>query len=125
MSARLVYRSGPDGESSDHRRNGCSRCGTEPCRCAPTGPAGPVHVRRERSGRKGKTVTVAEPLALDRDEARALVRELKRELGSGGSARALDEPGRVAIEIQGDHVERLAAALRRRGHDARAGGAGR
>jgi translation initiation factor 1 len=82
-------------------------------------------VRRERAGRKGKTVTVAAPLALDRDAARALVRELKRELGSGGSVGATDQPGLLSIEIQGDHVRRLAEALRRRGLDAREGGAGR
>ena len=69
---RLVYSTGPRGSRS---RTACAHCGTEPCSCAAVRAERPqgqqVRVRRERSGRRGKTVTVAGPLRLQRDQARA------------------------------------------------------
>ena len=85
-----------------------------------------VRVRRERAGRKGKTVTTAEPFDLSRNEAAALLRELKRGCGSGGTIKQeASADGRLGfrIEIQGDHVERLLEMLGSRGYRVkRAGG---
>jgi translation initiation factor 1 len=108
--------------STDHGRM-CPDCGhpVDDCACntiagAVTGD-GRVRVRRESKGRKGKTVTVVEGLALDPFALADLAKELKQRCGSGGTAK----DGR--IEIQGDHVELVVDELRARGHDAkRAGG---
>jgi translation initiation factor 1 len=82
-------------------------------------------VHTERGGRKGKTVTVAGPFHLPRDEARRLVGLLKRECGSGGTLKtvpgASGQPGQT-MEIQGDHVDRVVARLRREGFAARRAG---
>lgn len=75
-----------------------------------------MRVRRERGGRRGKTVTVAEPLLLARDEATRLLAELKRGCGAGGALKSMtagDGRDAFALELQGDHtgtvVERLLA----------------
>ncbi len=84
---------------------------------------GPIRVGRERKGRAGKTVTVAGPLPLSRADARVLARQLKRELGSGGTLQDAGAGAPAVLEIQGDHVDRLLAALVRRGYAAvRVGG---
>jgi len=119
--ARLVYSSGPDGVG-DALPERCSSCGSEPCRCqrsrAPRSAA--VRVRRERSGRRGKTVTVAAPLGPGRDAATVLLQLLKRRCGSGGTLKPLEQSGAGAagfsIEIQGDHVDRVIAALEAEGY---------
>ena len=114
MGARLVYSSGTGGEPA------CPRCDSRPCRCPREANPPPskqsVRVRRERGGRKGKTVTVAEPLLLPPDEAAKLLAELKRACGAGGALKSVttrDGRGALALELQGDHVaavlERLAA----------------
>jgi translation initiation factor 1 len=108
--------------STDHGRM-CPDCGrpVDDCACntlagAVTGD-GRVRVRRESKGRKGKTVTVVEGVALDAFALAALTKELKQRCGSGGTAK----DGR--IEIQGDHVDLVVDELRARGHSAkRAGG---
>jgi translation initiation factor 1 len=83
-------------------------------------------VRRERSGRRGKTVTVVHPLQLSRDAAESLLRELKQRCGSGGTLRpepARDGRAAFALELQGDHVDVIVAELSAAGFDAkRAGG---
>jgi translation initiation factor 1 len=90
----------------------------QPPRAAPA-PAGDgvVRVRREVSGRRGKTVTVIAGLPPDPDALRALAAELKRRCGTGGSVKD------GAIEIQGDHRDVLVAELEQRGFRVkRAGG---
>lgn len=77
---------------------------------------GVVRIFRERGNRGGKTVTVVRGLpergpAL---EARAL--ELKRLCGAGGAVRD------GAIEVQGDHRERIAERLRSLGHTVKLAG---
>ena len=47
---------------------------------------GIVRVRREVKGRRGKTVTTISGVPLPEDELRALAGDLKRHLGTGGSA---------------------------------------
>jgi len=125
---RLVYSSGPDGGSKP-RAGACSSCRTDPCRCAPVAVVPPashaVRVRRERSGRKGKTVTVAAPLFVDREDARALLKELKRSCGSGGALKeTTTRDGRAcySLELQGDQVVAVTDGLVRRGYPAKGAG---
>jgi len=78
---------------------------------------GNVRVRRETKGRGGKTVTTISGLALNADEMKVLLSELKRRHGGGGSIKD------GAIELQGDHCESVLQELAKRGIKAkRAGG---
>ena len=78
-------------------------------RTAPSTPNdGIVRVSRETSGRRGKTVTVVRgvpPRELD-----AVASDLKRQCGSGGSAKD------GVVEIQGDHRTKVVARLESRGY---------
>lgn len=69
---------------------------------------GVVRIFRDRSGRNGKVVTVIRGLPLRHADARAA--ELKRLCGAGGAVKD------GAVEIQGDHRERIADHLRALGH---------
>lgn len=69
-----------------------------------------VTVRRERSGRGGKTVTIAEGPGLAATDLAALAREAARGLGVG--ARVEEQ----TLVVQGDQSERLAAWLAQRGY---------
>lgn len=73
---------------------------------------GRVHLRLEKSGRSGKTVTVVfgEGLASLDDAARAgLLKDLKAVLGCGGAVAA------AGVELQGDVRDRVAGPLREAG----------
>jgi translation initiation factor 1 len=101
----------------------CASCGHPSAKCicrkSPRVPRGDgiVRVRREVKGRRGKTVTTISGVPLPQDELRALAAELKRRVGTGGSAKD------GIIEIQGDHCDLLVAELQERGYTAkRAGG---
>jgi len=126
---RLVYSSGPEG-GSKAGADPCPSCKTAPCRCKSVAVMPPashaVRVRRERGGRKGKTVTVAAPLFVERDDARAILQELRRSCGSGGALKTATAPdGRAcfSLELQGDHVASVTEGLVQRGYPAkRAGG---
>jgi translation initiation factor 1 len=110
---RLVYSTGPEGADDDGGET-CPRCGPRPCRCnagkilPPAAHA--IVVRRERSGRRGKTVTLAGPFNLAADEAAALLKQLKRHCGCGGTLKGVGREGRT-LEIQGDQVARVAEHL--------------
>jgi translation initiation factor 1 len=123
---RLVY-------STEAGRTGgrepCRRCGADPCRCEPSRSlppaAQPVRVRREKGGRGGKTVTVAGPLVLVRDEAAALLAVWKRLCGTGGALKTATTPDGspcFELEIQGDHADRLLAELLKAGYPAKRSG---
>jgi translation initiation factor 1 len=76
-----------------------------------------VRVRRETQGRGGKTVTAIHGVPLASDALADLASELKRRCGTGGTAKD------GVIEIQGDHVDAVIAALVERGYTVkRAGG---
>jgi translation initiation factor 1 len=78
---------------------------------------GNVKVRRETKGRGGKTVTTVSGLAMNRDQLKNLLSELKRRIGTGGA----EKDG--VIEIQGDHCDLILDELVKRGIKAkRAGG---
>jgi translation initiation factor 1 len=71
---------------------------------------GVVRVQRETKGRGGKSVTLVRGLALDAAALGALAKQLKAACGSGGTVKD------GVIEVQGDHVVVLMAALQKRGY---------
>ncbi|MFP4351694.1 MAG: translation initiation factor [Puniceicoccaceae bacterium] len=77
-----------------------------------------VEIRREKSGRGGKTVTTLRGLAtLDRCSTQSLLFELKKKLGTGGA----EIPG--GLQLQGDCRDKAEEHLARRGfRPVRAGG---
>lgn len=78
---------------------------------------GRVRVRLERQGRGGKVVSVVENLPGHPERIEEIARALKARCGAGGTVK-----GRQ-VEIQGDHRERIVAALGALGFDAvKAGG---
>jgi len=104
-NSRLVYSTG-DG---DQRRRRESK---------PAGPElprdGVVRIFREKGQRGGKTVTVVRglpPRDLD-----AVASDLKRHCGAGGAAK------NGAVEIQGDHREKVAARLTAQGYQVKLAG---
>jgi translation initiation factor 1 len=70
---------------------------------------GIVRIRRETSGRKGKGVTTLTGIPLDEKALAALAKDLKQLCGTGGSVKDF------VIEIQGDHRDKLKAALEAKG----------
>lgn len=94
----------------------CPGCGAPigRCSCAAAKAAprldGTVRVGRETKGRKGKGVTLISGLPLDEPGLATLAKELKRLIGAGGSVRD------GAVEIQGDHRDRLVEELQVRGY---------
>ena len=77
---------------------------------------GRVRVSRESQGRGGKVVTVVRGLALDGDALLALGRQLKAACGTGGTVKD------GAVEVQGDHVERVMVVLAGLGHQVKRSG---
>jgi translation initiation factor 1 len=75
-----------------------------------------VRVRREVKGRKGKGVTTISGVPLASDALRDLASELKKLCSSGGSLKE------GVIEVQGDHRDRVAQALRERGYTVKLAG---
>jgi translation initiation factor 1 len=95
----------------------CPRCRKPQakCRCAEqiaaaTRPVGDGIVRVRREVRNGKTATVVLGLPLRADELQELGKKLKQACGSGGTAKD------GAIEIQGDHRDKVKAALEQAGY---------
>lgn len=107
--SKLVY-------STDPKLNQkCPRCGElqSACRC----PKEPdlktykfvVHLRIEKQGRGGKTVTVLDGLPKVNVFLSDLTKKLKNRCGSGGTFSLEGKEGR--IEIQGDKREQIRAIL--------------
>jgi translation initiation factor 1 len=69
-----------------------------------------IRVATDKKRRAGKTVTVATGFQLTADSLAALAQTLKKRCGSGGTAKENE------IEIQGDHVARVAEELRKLGY---------
>lgn len=69
---------------------------------------GIIRLFREKGGRRGKVVTVVRGLAAA--DLPAVATDLKRLCGSGGTVK------NGALEIQGDHREKVAARLESRGY---------
>ena len=77
---------------------------------------GVVRLFRDRAGRNGKTVTVVHGLPERGPALEARLSELKKLCGAGGTLRD------GAIEIQGDHRDRLAERLRALGYPVKLAG---
>ncbi|MET0857784.1 MAG: translation initiation factor Sui1 [Telluria sp.] len=89
------------------------------CTCkAAAAPAGDgvVRVSRQTKGRGGKSVTVVKGVPLDAVALALLGKQLRTACGSGGTVKD------GIIEIQGDHCERVIAALKSHGHNAKQAG---
>jgi len=69
-----------------------------------------AHIRLEKKGRGGKTVTVVYGLRLPPAELKALGKHLRQACGTGGTVKD------GTIEVQGDHRERVAEALQQAGY---------
>ena len=94
---------------------------TQPARPAAAVPPDKqtIRMRIEKAGRGGKTVTVADGFLGSRDDAAALLSTLKKACGGGGALRDSKTPdgtSAFALEIQGDHLAKVAEFLRERGY---------
>lgn len=90
------------------------------CACRKNAAAPPtdgvVRLFFETKGRGGKGVTVVRGLGLDEDALAALGKKLKAACGVGGTAKD------GAIELQGDHRDRVMALLVAQGHKVKKAG---
>ncbi|CAB4693835.1 unannotated protein [freshwater metagenome] len=103
-NSSLVYST----EDGDHRRDARKRA-AQTVSSGPALPAdGVIRVFREKGGRGGKIVTVVR--GLPGGALTTVASDLKRLCGSGGSVKD------GAVEIQGDHREKVAARLERDGY---------
>jgi translation initiation factor 1 len=103
-NSRLVY-STEDGD----RRTTPPKQRAAPARKGPQLPNdGVVRVFRDKSGRGGKLVTVVR--GLPAGDMSTVASDLKRHCGSGGAVKD------GAVEIQGDHREKVAARLEAKGY---------
>lgn len=68
-----------------------------------------IVLRRERKGRKGKTVTLVEGLSLSGQGLETVARRMRRDLGCGSHVE-----GEIVV-LQGDQVERAFIWLEREG----------
>lgn len=84
-------------------------------KAAPVGD-GAVRVSRQTKGRGGKSVTVVKGLPLDAIALALLGKQLRTQCGSGGTVKD------GVIEVQGDHVDTILAALVKLGHQPKKAG---
>ncbi|MBD2742943.1 translation initiation factor [Coleofasciculus sp. FACHB-1120] len=75
-----------------------------------------LKVQASRKGRKGKTVTVISGFQVKPDTLEALAKQLKAQCGTGGTVKE------NAIEIQGDHTQKLVQVLATLGYKAKISG---
>jgi len=75
-----------------------------------------VYLHRDSKGRRGSTITVIKKLVLSEEDLKALAKNLKQLCGSGGTVKDGE------IEIQGEHRERIAEALRKMGYKVKIAG---
>lgn len=101
---KRVYSTGPHDSRSE-------RPEVEREKPEPASPgSGAVYLARDRRGRGGKTVTVITGLPLGEAARRSLLKRLKSMCGAGGTVKG------AALELQGDHRERLKGVLEREGY---------
>jgi translation initiation factor 1 len=105
------------GERKRDRKRRKKREGSDGPAPGPAPAGSTIKVKRETSGRKGKTATTITGIPLSESETKALAKRLKRHCGVGGTSRG------SSIELQGDHRDKVIAFLEKEGHRAvRAGG---
>ncbi len=111
----LVYSTGA-GRMCPCCREPVAGCTCKLNKTLPTGD-GIVRVSRETKGRGGKAVTLVKGVLVDEPALQQLGKQLKAACGSGGTVKD------GVIEVQGDHVERVVAAMQKLGYQVkRAGG---
>jgi translation initiation factor 1 len=117
MPDRLVY------STDGGRITTCPNCGQLYKECCCDQPVqtkrksdGIVRVMRDRKQRGGKTVTVIDGVAGSESELAALAQQLKKLCGSGGTVKE------GAIEIQGDHCDKVIAKLTALGYKVKRSG---
>ena len=69
-----------------------------------------AYLHHDSKGRGGKTVTLVKKLILSEEDLRQLATQLKQVCGSGGTIKD------GAIEIQGEHREKIAQTLIQKGY---------
>ncbi len=108
-NSRLVYST----DDGDQRDRDTERREPPPQQRQPH-TDGVVRVSRQTGGRRGKTVTLVR--GLPPGDTQAVAADLKRLCGAGGSSKD------GAVEIQGDHRDKVAARLRATGYDVKLAG---
>ena len=111
----MAKRSGSGGDMVYSTSDGDLRKARDP-KTVTRQTSGPVKVRRETAGRKGKTATTVFNLPLNDNEIRELAAQLKKRCGVGGSSKD------GVIELQGDHRDAVVEALKAKGYDVRLAG---
>ena len=77
---------------------------------------GIVRVSRETKGRKGKGVTMITGLPLDQEGLSQIAQQLKQKCATGGTIKE------AAIELQGDHRDRVLEELKKKGYTVKRSG---
>ena len=107
MKSRLVWTSDPEAAKRLREEDVVdARVDQEPSKQT-------IRVVIDRKRRAGKSVTVASGFQMTAASLAELAAALKKRCGAGGTA------GEGEIEIQGDHVTRVAAELERLGYRVR------
>ena len=110
---KLVYST----RTGDQRKKSAGTAG--PRRSAPPAQQD-IRVMRDRKGRKGKVVTVATGFSLTDSDLKELAKSLKNLCGAGGTTKA--EGDSQVIEVQGDHRDKVAEALKSLGYKVKLAG---
>ncbi len=100
----------------------CPRCGEAfgECRCPKVDPeAISPRVRREK--RRGKWNTIVGELGLSKEDAKAMLKDLRTAMGTGGGLGDTKD-GTIEIVLQGDHREAVVERLKAAGYKAKAAG---
>ena len=90
----------------------CPKCRHLPCDCkGKPSPESPLasqtaKIRLEKSGRRGKAVTVVFNISAGEAALRDLLRTLQKDCGTGGTLK------NGTLEIQGDHRDRIEERLK-------------
>ena len=100
---RVVYSTDPDEVPSPQ----------EPSAESPPPRQQTARIALDRKGRRGKVVTVISGLQLSPDDLNKLGKALRRACGAGGTIKG------DAIEVQGDHRQRVGQILRGQGFQVR------
>ena len=91
-----------DGWSSDNKQKAVNNR-TQPCKEILAPQKHQLHFAKEI--RRGKVVTIVKPFCLNKRELQALLKTLKKELGTGGTLRE------NTLEFQGELIDTLKTEL--------------
>lgn len=100
----------------------CARCGETLAACAcPAVDPTTIAPRVRREKRRGKWCTIVAELGLSKDDAKALLKELRTGLGTGGGLGDAKD-GVIELVLQGDHRDAVVQRLSSMGYKAKAAG---